>query len=157
HKKGFREWTLRIAGWGDLDVLNQAIREHEIEKNVQFLGRLEPAELVYSLAWADVAILPSQAESFGRSIAEAQAAGLPVISYAVGSIPEIVEHSSTGLLVPPRQPELLAEAIIQSIKKPNLTYQMGLAGRKRVGQLFSWEKTAEAILHGIENARRNNS
>ncbi|MBW4480955.1 MAG: glycosyltransferase family 4 protein [Tildeniella torsiva UHER 1998/13D] len=157
YEKGFQEWKLKIAGWGDLDLLTQSIREHGIEDNVQFLGRLEPNELVQSLGWADIAILPSRAESFGRSIAEAQAAGLPVISYAVGSIPEIVDHGSTGWLVPPKQPKLLAEAIVQAIKQPAATYQMGLAGRERVSQLFSWEKTAGAILHGIENARRSNS
>lgn len=152
--QGHRNWKLKLAGWGNEASVMQAIHEHGIDDQVLLLGRLSPDELVRELEWAHLALLPSQAESFGRSIAEAQAAGLPVISYNTGSIPEIVEHGITGWLAPPKQTDRLADAVIEAIQNPQRTFQMGLAGRERVTQQFSWEKTAKAILEGIEDAKR---
>ncbi|MBD2072641.1 glycosyltransferase family 4 protein [Phormidium sp. FACHB-592] len=153
-RRGYRNWKLKIAGWGDEEALWQALHQCGIADQVQFLGCLNPQELVRELEWAHLAILPSQAESFGRSIAEAQAAGLPVVSYDTGSIPEIVEQGITGWLAPPKQTDRLADAVIEAMQDPQRTFQMGLAGRERVTQQFSWEKTAKAILEGIEDAKR---
>ena len=152
--RGHRNWKLKIAGWGDEEALKRAIYEHGIEDHVLFLGRLDPHELAKELAWAHLAILPSQAESFGRSIAEAQASGLPVISYDTGSIAEIVQPRTTGWLALPKQIDRLADAVIEAMQTPETTFQMGLAGRERVTQLFSWEKTTKSILQGIEDAKR---
>lgn len=148
-----QDWVLKVAGWGDEELVKQALRKHGIEDRVILLGRLEPQELVRELEWAHLAILPSHAESFGRAIAEAQASMLPVISYEVGSIPEVVEKDVTGWLVPPKRVDRLAEAIIEAIQEPEKTFRMGIAGRERMTQLFSWEKTAEGILRGIEEAK----
>lgn len=151
---GWRNWVFKVAGWGDEELIRQALRENGIDDRVMLLGRLEPEELIQELAWANLAILPSQAESFGRAIAEAQASGLPVVSYEVGSVPEVVEKGVTGWLTPLGRVDLLAEAIIEAMQDPQKAFQMGLAGRKRVTQLFSWEQTAMAILDAIEEAKR---
>ena len=94
--------------------------------------------------------MPSQAESFGRAIAEAQAASLAVVSYDIGSIPEVVESGVTGWLVPAQKTDRLADAIIEAIDHPDKTFEMGRAGNERVTRLFTWEKTTQAILAGIE-------
>lgn len=151
--KGHKEWVLKVAGWGDEALVRQALCKYGIEDRVILLGRLELQELVPELAWAHIAILPSRAESFGRAIAEAQASMLPVISCEVGSIPEVVEKDVTGWLVPPQRVDRLAEAIIEAIQKPEKTFRMGVAGRERMTQLFSWEKSIDAILQGIEEAK----
>ena len=153
-KKGYCNWNLRIAGWGDDTEVKQMVRENDIEDRVSLLGTLDPKDLVKELAWANLAILPSQAESFGRSIAEAQAVGLPVVSYDSGSIPEILKAGETGWIVPALQVESLADAIIEAINCPSEAIQMGEAGRKRVNQKFSWEKTASVVLHEIEAAKQ---
>jgi glycosyltransferase involved in cell wall biosynthesis len=133
------------------------LREHKIDQQVVLLGRLDTQTLIRELEWSHLAILPSHAESFGRAIAEAQASGLPVISYDVGSVPEIVQKGVTGWLAPLGDVDSLAEAIIAAIQDPTIAFQMGLAGRKRVTQLFSWQQTALAILHGIEEAKRRSA
>jgi len=150
-----KNWTLKLAGWGYEEEMKQALHQHGIEKQVSLLGKLTPEELVKQLEWAHVAILPSQAESFGRAIAEAQAAGLPVISYDTGSIPEIVENDVTGWLVPHKRIDMLAEAIVLAMQNPEKTFEMGVKGRDRVTQRFSWEKTAMAVLEGIEGEKIN--
>ena len=148
-QKGYTDWQINIAGWGEKDAIQSAIKQADIESNAVFLGRLAPRELAQSLGQANIAILPSRAESFGRSIAEAQAAGLPVISYDIGSVPEIVEPGETGWLVPPEQPALLAEAIAQALDHPEQSYKMGKRGRQRVIERFSWEKTASSIQQAL--------
>ena len=148
-QKGYENWRINIAGWGGEDAIKSAVLQADIEPNTVFLGRLAPRELAQSLGNSDIAILPSRAESFGRSIAEAQAAGLPVISYNIGSVPEIVEPGKTGWLVPPEQPVLLAEAIAQAIDHPEQSCQMGQNGHQRVIERFSWEKTADSIQQAI--------
>ncbi|MGB6299896.1 MAG: glycosyltransferase family 4 protein [Rivularia sp. (in: cyanobacteria)] len=149
-----KNWTLKLAGWHNEEAVKAAIREQGIEKQVSILGKLTPEELVKELEWAHVAILPSQAESFGRAIAEAQAAGLPVISYDIGSIPEIVENGVTGWLAPHKHVDKLAQAITEAIQNPEKTFHMGMKGRDRVTKLFSWENTAKLILEGIETAKQ---
>lgn len=155
--QGHKNWTLKLAGWHNEEAVKEAIRQQGIENQVLLLGKLTPEELVKELEWAHVAILPSQAESFGRAIAEAQAAGLPVISYDTGSIPEIVENGVTGWLVPHKQIDMLAEAITEAIQNPQKAFHMGMKGRDRVTQRFTWEKTAMAVLEGIETAKQQMS
>lgn len=151
--QGQHNWTLKIAGWGNEELVQQAARDRGIDDKVVLLGRLDSETLARELEQADLAVLPSHAESFGRAIAEAQAAGLPIVSYDVGSVPEIVEKEVTGWLVPLDRVDLLAQAIIMAMQDPQKTFAMGLAGRERVARLFSWEQTAIAILKGIEEAK----
>ena len=148
--QGHKNWTLKLAGWGYEEEIKQALHQQGIEKQVSLLGRLTPQKLVKELEWAHVAVLPSQAESFGRAIAEAQAAGLAVVSYDTGSIPEVVEKDVTGWLVPHKRIDMLADAIVLAMQNPENTFAMGMKGRDRVTQRFTWEKTVMAILEGIE-------
>ncbi|MCX7593403.1 MAG: glycosyltransferase family 4 protein [Fischerella sp.] len=152
--QGYTNWTLKLAGWGYEEEIKQSIGEHGIQNKVVLLGQLQPHELVRELEWANLAILPSRLESFGRAISEAQAAGLAVISYETGSIPEILEDGVTGWLVPVKRVDLLADAIVKAIENPEQTFHMGMVGRDRVTQRFTWERTAMAILEGIETAKQ---
>lgn len=154
-KGGNRDWKLKIAGWGDEDQVKRTAEGCGIAENIQLLGTLDPTELINEVAWADLAVLPSQAESFGRSIAEAQALGLPVISYDLGSIPEVLKNGETGWLVPAQRVDKLAKAIQMAMDNPSQGFEMGKAGRQRVKDLFTWEKTANAIFQGIESAQKN--
>jgi len=152
--QGERNWTFRIAGWGEKARVRQVAYENGIETRIEMRGHLDQSELVRELEWAQVAILPSYAESFGLACAEAQAAGLPVIGYDVGGVPEIVENGITGWLTPKGQVNRISAAILEAIKKPQQTFQMGLAGRERVNELFSWSRTAESMLQKIEALKK---
>lgn len=152
--QGERNWTFRIAGWGEKARVRQVAYENGIETRIEMRGHLDQSELVRELEWAQVAILPSYAESFGLACAEAQAAGLPVIGYDVGGVPEIVENGITGWLTPKGQVNRISAAILEAIKRPQQTFQMGLAGRERVNELFSWSRTAESMLQKIETLKK---
>jgi glycosyltransferase involved in cell wall biosynthesis len=121
---------------------------------VRLLGKLDHPALIKALEWAQVAVLPSYIESFGLAVAEAQAGGLPVIAYDSGAVPEMVENGRTGWLVPLKQIDLLAEAILNSMKKPAKTYQMGLAGREKLAGRFTWSRTTQQMLNDIEKLQQ---
>ena len=154
-KRGYTNWTLKLAGWGNEDQLKAAIQENDIEKQVCFLGKLAPQELAKELKEAHITILPSRAESFGRAIAEAQASSLAVISYASGSIPELIENDVTGWMVPTGNVSLLANAVVKAIQNPDKVSQMGIAGHKRVIEKYTWSKTTQLILEGIDEAKKH--
>jgi len=148
-EQGETAWELRMAGWGDEDGLRQAASELGIIEQVKFLGRLSHEELLPVLEWADLAILPSRAESFGLAIAEAQAAGLPVVSCRTGAVPEIVEDGLTGWLVEPGDSQAIASALLAAMRGPKQAFDMGMAGRERVANRFTWRATAEAMAEGL--------
>ncbi|MEQ1894258.1 MAG: glycosyltransferase, partial [Planctomycetota bacterium] len=105
------------------------------------------------LARAQLAILPSHSESFGLSIAEAQAAALPVVAYAAGSVPEVVADGQTAWLAPLGNLDALTTALAAALDSPTPAHARGLAGRERVARLFRWDRTAERVLTGLEALR----
>ncbi len=148
-RQGRRDFSLRIAGWGDEARVRQVAREENLLEHVRVLGKLDHRQLLGELEWADVAVLPSYCESFGLAVAEAQASGAPVIAYEIGAVPEVIEKDLTGWLVPKGRIDLLAESIVTAMGSPERTYRMGLDGRQRMTRLFSWQRTAEEILHRL--------
>ena len=98
-----------IAGGG---VLEETLRKmaKDLGLDVRFLGPRKDVPLVLSAL--DVFVLPSLSEGMGLSIMEAMAAGLPVVATEVGGVPELVVDGRTGILVPPKDPDALAEAIL---------------------------------------------
>jgi glycosyltransferase involved in cell wall biosynthesis len=139
--------SLQIIGTGERAEQYKAMcRELAIEERVSFLGFIEHSRLPPHFSSADLFVLPSRSESFGLVLAEAMASGLPVVSTRVGGIPEVVEEGATGLLVPPNDPPALAEAIIELLDDPERMRAMGVRGRERVRQHFTWDKVAERVV-----------
>jgi glycosyltransferase involved in cell wall biosynthesis len=118
----------------------------EIAKNVSFVGSIKHSQLVKLYQQANILINPSLSESFGMSLVEAMATGIPVIASKVGGMTGIVEEGKTGFLVESDNPNALAEAIIKLLAEPQLRTSMGEAGYERVLNYFSWDKVAESLL-----------
>lgn len=113
-------------------------------RQLVFAGACEDVREV--LADLDVVVHPpSQPEPFGRVLIEAMAMGRPVVASRVGGIPEVVEEGKTGVLVPPDDPEALAVAVVGLLKAPDLRASMGMAGRRRVEDLFTAEQHAVRV------------
>lgn len=92
------------------------------------------------LSEAAVSVLPSHSEGLSNTLLESMAAGAPVVATDVGGNPEVVRHGVTGLLVPPRAPAALADAIVTILSNQELAERYGRAGRRRVGQDFSLDR-----------------
>ncbi|MBW1708316.1 MAG: glycosyltransferase family 4 protein [Deltaproteobacteria bacterium] len=120
------------------------VRSMGLEDRVTFTGRLTEAELVERYRRTQVLVMPSLFEGFGLPVAEAMACGTPVVTTRSGSLPEVVgDDQEGGLLVPPKNPHALSEAINKLISQPNFSRELGLRARRRVERLFSWDRTAE--------------
>jgi glycosyltransferase involved in cell wall biosynthesis len=119
---------------------------------VQFVGKVEPPDLVRLYCSAEIAVVPSLYEGFGFPAGEAMACELPVIATTAGALPEVVGSDGAGMLVPPRNSRLLAKAIRTLLGNPSLRRKMGTAARQRVLRLFTWEKAARQTLEVYREA-----
>lgn len=151
--RGGRSFTLRVLGSGNAEHVRGLVRQHGLEDKVELLPHQGDEGLLRELAWAQLAVLPSHSESFGLSIAEAQAAGLPVVGYAAGSVPEVVEDGRSAWLAPTGDVAALTRALGSALDAPGECHARGLAGRARVARLFRWDRTAERVLAGLAALR----
>lgn len=136
--KEFPSVKLIIIGDGiQKEYLERLCSDLGISQQVTFLGRKTSAEVSGFLKNIDLFVLASNWEGFGLALIEAMSAGKPVVAAKVGGIPEIVEDGECGFLVPPGDPQTLAEKVIYLLKNRELSTEMGMEGRKRVETLFS--------------------
>jgi glycosyltransferase involved in cell wall biosynthesis len=111
-------------------------------------------QIVSSLA---VSVLPSvSGEGLSNSLLESMAAALPVVATNIGGNPEVVVDGETGLLVPPRKPAALAEAICRVLLTPGMRHSFGQAGRRRVLDHFSNERMIRTVEHLYEELLETN-
>jgi glycosyltransferase involved in cell wall biosynthesis len=144
---------LLLVGGGELE---NAVREQVaglgLESRVRFLGiRADVADILRA---SDVFVLSSRWEGNPMSVMEAMAAGLPVVSTAVGGVPELVRDGETGLLVPSEDTGALAQAIQALVDNPARRQAMGAAARQHAVASFDirhtvrgYEQLYEALLN----------
>ena len=134
-----------ILGEGELrDELTRMIHELGLERHVLLPG-FRP-DVLSLLKTFDVFVMPSVTEGLGTSILDAMACGKAVVASAVGGIPEVVGAEETGLLVPARNPTVLAAAVVRLLGDRALADRFGAAGRTRVEQRFTAERMVQETL-----------
>jgi len=117
------------------DAIDPKITEnYGIEKNVIFLGERTDVDEICALM--DIFVLPSHREGLGISILEASAMAKPVVATNIRGCREAVDDSKTGILIPVKNPEKLAESIIYLFKNPAIAYEMGKRGRIKIVEEF---------------------
>jgi glycosyltransferase involved in cell wall biosynthesis len=138
--------TLKVLVAGDGPErarLEEGARRLGVADTVLFLGIRRDVPAV--LAAVDVAVLSSDYEGSPLSVMEYMAAAKPVISTRVGGVPELVKEDVHGLLVEPRDPEALAEAVTRLLRDPALAKRLGAEGRQRQQREFSLEAMVRRI------------
>jgi glycosyltransferase involved in cell wall biosynthesis len=142
---------LTLVGDGvERPALEARARELGLGDAVEFVGYRSQDEVADELARADLFVLPSFAEGVPVVLMEAMAARLPVVASRIAGIPELVTEAS-GRLVPPGDPEALADAIAALLADPDLRREMGAAGRAHVMAEFNQATEAarlDALLSG---------
>jgi glycosyltransferase involved in cell wall biosynthesis len=138
----FRDVHLVIAGEGELQpVLEAEARQRNLAVRTRFIGWRKDAPAF--LAGLDVFLMPSLWEGFGLVLLEAMSRRIPVIASAVSAIPEVVAHTESGILVPPRDPQAIADALRLLLPDRELRLYMGLNGEDRLDTLFSAARMAD--------------
>jgi glycosyltransferase involved in cell wall biosynthesis len=138
--------TLKVLVAGDGPErarLEEGARRLGVADTVLFLGIRRDVPAV--LAAVDVAVLSSDYEGSPLSVMEYMAAAKPVVSTRVGGVPELVKEDVHGLLVEPRDPEALAEAVTRLLRDPALAKRLGAEGRQRQQREFSLEAMVRRI------------
>jgi glycosyltransferase involved in cell wall biosynthesis len=133
--------VLELVGSGDA-VEHYRIRARElgISSSVIFSGPQLGQNLVEAYKRTNVVVLPSvsDSEAFSVTLIEAMASGRPIIGTNIGGTPQVIEHGKNGLLVPPKNPEALAEAIEQVLSDGKLATRLADVGAAKA-QGFAWE------------------
>ncbi|MFH1187636.1 MAG: glycosyltransferase family 4 protein [bacterium] len=139
------EAQLVIIGTGDERFnLNWLVKKLDLAKHIWFMGYQE--NYCHWLKNFDLFIMPSVVnQSINIAIIEAMAYFCPVIASNLSGIDEIVKHTQSGILVPPGNPEILAQVIIQLYRDKTLRDEMGKNGYNRVRSVFNIERVMEDL------------
>jgi glycosyltransferase involved in cell wall biosynthesis len=145
-----------ILGEGELrEQLEREIRHKHLERHVFLAGfRSNPIELTKSF---DVFALSSVTEGLCTALVDAMAASRPAVATTAGGIPEVVVDGETGFLVPPKEPEAMADRIVRLLKDPALRQRMGEAGLARARARFTVDRMVEetnAVYERVVGTRR---
>ena len=143
NQEGRKNYRLTLLGDGSLEGdCRDFITEHGLSYFVTIAGWVPEPTRFYTEH--QIFCLSSIHEAFGLCLLEAGLHGLPVVATRVGGVPEVVRNGETGLLVPPRDPQGMAAAILRLGNDPDWRKRMGSAARKHVMECFTVEKMASA-------------
>ena len=120
------------------------MREYGLEEHVRILS--SRADAPACIAAADMVIHPSLADSFSQLLIEAQAVGGLLIASDIAAAREQILDGKTGLVIPPRDPKAIVEAVRFLIRNPELAKSMRQSGPPHVRERFTWQRmVAEEI------------
>ena len=105
----------------------------------------ERADVPEILPAFDVFVLPSRYEGLPTAIVEAMVCGIPVVATAVNAVGDVVVPGETGLLVPPRRPDLAADAVRYLLDRPAVAARMAVTARDRLGDRFGVAALRDAL------------
>lgn len=151
-----RDARIIIAGDGpDMSRLKELSVSLKISDRIVFTGYID--NIPEFLSCLDIFVVPSIAEGLSITTIEAMTAGLPVVASNTGGLPELVKHGETGLLVEPRNPKSIADAVEKLLIDPCKREMMGRSGRNTAAIQFSSKtminRTCEVYSEILKNPR----
>ncbi len=153
-----RDWHCVLAGSLDRDAdfvqhLRTRITRLGYDHRVRLSGVLTGAALSHAYTTADLLVAPSRSETYGMTVTEALAHGLPVIAAAVGGLPEALGSTADGTrpgqLIPPSDPAALAAALADWLGDERHRHRLRGAVRQRQSTLRGWEQTTQEIANAL--------
>jgi glycosyltransferase involved in cell wall biosynthesis len=142
-----------LVGVGPLKIqlINRLVAAKLVD-NFVFKSGLSEEELSALYGCSDVFVLPSIQEGQGIVLLEASASAVPVVAFDIGGVNEVVVKGETGLLAACGCSEELAEALLKLLGDAALRQRMGCAGRRFVGENFTWDICAQRMLRVYREA-----
>ena len=123
--------------------IQNRITELGLENVIRFTGEMPPFEIPSLLNSMDISVSSSLSEGMSNALLESMAIGKPLVATAVGGNVEVVENGKTGYLVPPGDPQAMAEALLKLLMNPEIRYEMGMQGKYCVESKFSVNRMVE--------------
>ncbi|MDB5823275.1 MAG: glycosyltransferase family 1 protein [Herminiimonas sp.] len=149
-KRTFPSVRLVIAGSGpERQALEKLAEELGLTDAVVFTGKVDNADMAALYRQANVMLNPSLVDNMPNSVLEALASGVAVVSTNVGGVPYIVDHDRTALLVPPKDPEAMAAAVLALLSDPAKAQRIREAGIESV-QRYTWARVQGTLLEAYE-------
>jgi len=143
---------LHIVGDGDrADELKQQVQQMGLSQQVSFHGVVSNEQLEQLYRDADVFVLPSivdgrgDTEGLGIVLVEALAFRTPVVACDVGGISDVIRNGETGILVPEKDAEALAAAVLQLLDNPELALRLVNAGMAHAQSYFDWNRIIDSL------------
>lgn len=124
---------------------------NDMSNQVIFTGKVDRMECLYLMSKANLLLLTSGSESFPNVIVEAQALSLPIVSFDVGAVSEIIINGITGYLIRKGDQKGFKEAVVKILNDRSFAKQMGKLGQQRIIDNFSMDRKIERFLRMIEN------
>jgi phosphatidylinositol alpha-mannosyltransferase len=142
---------LTVVG-ADPEEISRRVTDPDLMSHIDVLGKVSDSILWRQLGEADILCAPSLAgESFGMVLIEAMAAGTAVIASKIAGYSDVVTNGVDGILVPPADPQALAEELQLLAHEPDRLVAMGEAGR-RSAERYAWPRIAEEVTDVYERA-----
>lgn len=141
------------GGTGYRRVIEARIAELGLDDAVTLLGAVSEGEVRRHLLEAHVFALASWHEPLGVALMEAMSCEVPTIGTAAGGVAELIRDGQDGILVPPRDPPAMADAILRLAGDPDLARRLGQAGRERIVSGFGAEAGAETLIRLVAETR----
>jgi colanic acid/amylovoran biosynthesis glycosyltransferase len=147
---------LDIIGDGpDRQRIVYTIHDLGLQSTVRLLGRLEPNEVLRHLQTADAFLLSSLSEGISNAVLEAMACGLPVVTTDSGGMREAVTDGLEGFVVPVRDPDAMAHALVTLAGDPLLRARMGDRARCRIVAAFTLQQQSEQFVGMLREAAKH--
>ena len=142
-----------IVGEGESKVeLSAQIRQAGLEDRVRLLGYYDRENAMSILKSSDIFVMPSRYEGTPIALLEAAALGRPILASATGGIPELVHHEEHAILVPPDDPDALAQGLLQLTLDPEYATLLGQKAQQRIHEKFNLESQVDATWHAYQKA-----
>ena len=154
--RSYPDAQLCLVGQDDVDkeYSTSLKMEHQsliTSGSVQFVGSISQDRLYEEMSRCSILCLPSLAESAPMVIAQAMAAGKPVVATRVGGVPDMVEDGVTGLLCDPGNSEQLADGLVALLKDPELRRRMGQQAHQLAEKRYRANRVAQATLEAYRS------
>lgn len=145
--KEYNHVNFYIVGNGPLEnYLKKMVKKLNLAKNFNFVGFVSNFEIIKYYHQATIYVFPSYHEGFPTTLLEAMSCGLPVVATKVEGNMDLIINNKNGLLVPPKCPKKLAEAIIKLINDRSLQNKLGLNARKYIESNYDWDVITDKFL-----------
>jgi glycosyltransferase involved in cell wall biosynthesis len=126
--------------------LADEINKRQMQKYVRILGQVKREILINLYQNALIHVTPSHYEGLPTVLLEAMSCGLPVVATKVGGNQDVISHGVNGLLVSPKNPQEMAEAILTLLNNPKLCAKIGKEARRTIEERYTWDKITDNIL-----------